>query len=202
MFVNVVLGGQSFQLPNTPADKERRKAFFAALTTKPAYADWRPGAPIPEDLDAGLLLKPEEYQLLDSLQITGGKRLIELSNELPRFFESLPVCAGDTSMMLKRECDIAYYVLWSVLYKMQLQNQDARTENAKKHAMGLTKMAAHEDILAGLDGIHKDPPEGFDAVAILRLFTRPAHPALQRLPGNLTEADVRKMFTLRGVPPP
>lgn len=202
MFVNVVLGGQTFQLPNAPADKERRKAFFAALTTNPAYADWRPGAPIPADLDAGLLLKPEEYRLLDSLQITGGKRLIELSNELPRFFESLPVCAGDTSMMLKRECDIAYYVLWSVLYKMQLQNQDARTENAKKHAVGLTEMAAHEGILTGLDGLQKVPPEGFDAVAIMRIFTRPAHPALRRLPGNLTEADVRNMFTLRGVPPP
>lgn len=199
MFTNIVLGGSSFQIPSTDADKRRRRTFFAEVKENPAYVTYRPttGSVPPRGVDTSILLKPEEYALLDALHIQGN-RIVELSNELPLFFDVLPTCSSDTSMMLKGECDVAYYVLWSVLYKMQLQERDQVAQDLKtKHAVGLTEMAVHSDIVGGLDQLQESPESPMDTMAILRLFTRPAHPSLARLPGKLTTEDVKDMYTLR-----
>lgn len=199
MFTNVVLGGSNFQIPSTDADKRRRRAFFAQAKLNPAYVSYRPtkGSVPPKGVDSSILLKPEEYALLDALHIHGD-RLVELSNELPLFFDALPTCSSDTSMMLKGECDVAYYVLWSVLYKMQLQERDRIDQDLKtKHAVGLTEMAVHSDTVRGLGRLQESPESPIDTVAILRLFTRAAHPSLARLPGKLTTEDVLNMYTLR-----
>lgn len=201
MFAEVTLAGRPFQIPNTAADKDRRRAFFLEkVKANRGYVDYRPskGTKAPAGVDSKYLLKDEEYALLDALSIQGD-RIIELSNELPLFFEVLPTCSGDTSMMLKRECDVAYYVLWSVLYKMQLQDRDVRRTNMKeKHSVGLTEAAVHASLVDGLDGVLVTPKtDQIDPVAILRLFTRPAHPSIARLPGKLTTEQVQEMFTLR-----
>lgn len=201
MFANVTLAGKTFQIPATAADKDRRKVFFLSkVKENRSYVDYRPSktSRIPAGVDSRFLLKPEEYALLDALGIQGD-RIIELSNELPLFFEVLPECSNDTSMMLKRDCDVAYYVLWSVLYKLQLQERDFKITNMKtKHDIGLTEAAVHASIINGLDNVLTTPEDGLiDPVAILRLFTRPAHPAIAKLPGNMTTVDVEEMYTLR-----
>ena len=113
--VAVSLSGRSFFINYDKAARARRKTIFtssgSSSTTK---------------------LTDEEEELLETVGIVDETR-DSLKTYLPDFFNALPSCQNTTTMMTSRKCEIAYYVMWSVLLKarqdVQRKIDDARVAN-------------------------------------------------------------------------
>lgn len=115
-------------------------------------------------------LKEDEKTILKALGFD-YELLCQLGPYLPTFFDSLPSCSTDTAMMLKHECETAYFVLWSVMFKAQdaLRNRIKAEPNDKfMHDIesGLARQTTH-----GLFELHKKPHVAFSEKDVLRLFT-------------------------------
>ena len=107
----IKLAGRVYYIDYDSAARDRRKAIF--------------------EQGADLQLTDQENDLLTSVGIQNETR----KNLLPYlydFFESLPNCQTSVKMMTSRECEVAYYVMWSVLMK------------------------ARQDVQRNIDAAHKD----------------------------------------------
>jgi len=106
----VTLSGRSFYIDYDKAARTRRKAFFTGNPTSETLTD-------------------TENELLATVGIVDETRE-SLKTYLPDFFNALPSCQNTTTMMTSRKCEIAYYVMWSVLLKarqdVQRKIDDAR----------------------------------------------------------------------------
>lgn len=90
----VMLNGNSYNINQTAADRIRRTLYFRNGSTA---------------------LTADERRLLDDL---GVDSIMEqaLRIQLPSFFEQLPGCQSNTSLVLAKNCQIPHFVLWSILF--------------------------------------------------------------------------------------
>jgi len=90
----VILNGRPYNINITPADRIRRTLYFQNGSTQ---------------------LTADERTLLDDL---GFDPILELSlrTHLPDFFNQLPKCQSNTSLVLDNSCQIPHFIMWSILF--------------------------------------------------------------------------------------
>ncbi len=135
-------------------------------------------------------LKQEEIKILKALGFDRDL-LGKLGDYLPEFFDSLPSCSTDTAMLLKKDCETAYFVLWSVMFAAQT----ALAERLKAQP----SVAFLPDVQAGvtrqttqsLFELHKKEDVSFDADILKQLFTLGFD-----VGAEFSESDIRALFSL------
>lgn len=98
----ITLGHESFTVPTSKQDSLRRQQYF------------RTGS--------GSLTKEEEA-ILEALGIDESMQQ-SLRPYMSDFFDALPDCSSDTSLILNKKCEVPYYVIWST----QFANRQALME--------------------------------------------------------------------------
>lgn len=114
-------------------------------------------------------LKTEEIDILRALGFD-YELLRELGPHLGAFFDSLPSCSTDTSMLLKHECETAYFVLWSIMYKAQAALQ-ARIPKKPAFLEEDAGFYMARQTAQSLFDVHRDTRSKLDPKDILKLFT-------------------------------
>jgi uncharacterized low-complexity protein len=121
-----------------------------------------------ESKDATLTI--DEINILKALGIYGNG-LKSLAPYMSTFFESLPNCSSDTNLMLKKECDTAFYVLWSVLFAAQQRAEKALQENKNTHDyLSDIDMAQTGAIVTSIDTLFPEK-RTFSSKDIMKIFT-------------------------------
>jgi hypothetical protein len=116
----IEIGNKSFDIGQTLEDNRRRKIYFD-----------NPGT-----LIDGLTL--QERELLKTLGID-SKQEQALKQYLPAFFEALPTCQTSSSLYLRKECEIPYFVLWSTKFA-DYTNTKARLDTIKQQDTSRTDL--------------------------------------------------------------
>ena len=93
-------------------------------------------------------LTENEEDLLKAIGITNETRG-ELLPYLADFFNSLPSCQSSSQMLTNRRCEIAYYIMWSVLLKARQATQQ-KIDN--QHKAGITDLDTHQ-VAASVDAM-------------------------------------------------
>ncbi len=106
------LANKSFTLDTSEIDNARRKTYFRTF-------------PHPT-----VDLTPTESEILAALGIDEETKL-SLRTYLGKFFEELPYCQSDASLILNQRCEIPYYVIWSTQLAAQKTLNDRITENQR-----------------------------------------------------------------------
>ena len=106
----VKLSGRSFYIDYDKAARARRQAVFSSKSSSENLTD-------------------SENELLETVGIVDSTR-DSLKSYLPDFFNALPSCQSTTTMLTNKRCEIAYYVMWSVLLKAR-QDVQRRIEQAR-----------------------------------------------------------------------
>ena len=181
MSVTIYLANKGFSLPVGRLDSARRKAYFA----NPA--------------DPKSQLVPEEIEILTALGINLGepKALEALKPYLAQFFDQLPQCQSDSSVILSKECEVVHHVLWTTLFNARNRSDIAHKLNwEKKKPLADLSTAINDSVLNDLQ------PRREDVNDIDRLFTLllkgaevPAVAAVA-VPAASQTFDVNKLFTL------
>jgi hypothetical protein len=230
MRTSIQIAGKVFFLDTDSAAIGRRKRFFEALekdndvlkrlpgiTDEANLVEVKPGEASPAEanseeadltendveseanVDKVDTLTTDEINILKALGIH-GEILKSLAFHMPTFFESLPKCSSDTNLMLKQECDTAFYVLWSVLYRSQKQTEEAVKENKDKHEyQSLTDMAQTDAIVTSIDTLFPQK-RTFSASDITKIFTVSGNPggeAFMELLTLVAHVSERKPLTSR-----
>ena len=105
----VRIGKDSFPLSNTLKDRVRREGYF------------RNGS--------GYLL-PEEQAILKTVGIDDRLKGM-LRPYLAEFFEKLPQCQTDTSLVLSKECQVPHHVVWSAFFDSHTRSKNVLLHNHK-----------------------------------------------------------------------
>ena len=106
----VRVGKKSFPLSNTLEDKVRRERYFK---------------------DGSGELMPEEQAILDTIHVDDRLRGM-LRPYLAEFFEKLPQCQTDTSLVLSKECQVPHHVVWSALFDSHARAKNVLLHNRKQ----------------------------------------------------------------------
>lgn len=184
---NTILKSITSTISNTSLDKNGIVKIFVGSNEKYSKPLGEVNIPVTnssaatgEDEEAGneetteiktLFLKPEEITILQTLGFD-YELLRELGSYLPTFFDNLPSCSTDASMLLKHECETSYFVLWSVMFKAQARLQERMKENVSKSKFlpdiesGMARQTTQS-----LFDLHKKPKTQFNEKDILTLFT-------------------------------
>ena len=126
------MSGRVFYINYDEASQDRRKGIFESESTDK--------------------LTDDEEKLLATVGIVDATRK-NLNPYLYDFFEALPDCQSTTQMMTSRQCETAYYVMWSVLMKARQDTQrNIDTANKEGH-MPECEMYQTEARLAALSKI-------------------------------------------------
>lgn len=165
----VQIANQSFLIGYDADDDMRRKNYF------------RDGS--------GQGLTEQEANLLVAL---GFDKLLEkaLAPQMPQFFMDLKQCSSDTSMHLRKECELPYFVIWSALFHNQKETRRRLDDNMKaQQGMSDLDDAMTRALLNELKKKQTDP--------IIQLFS------LILLPERGTQHKnvVDELFTLMLIPP-
>ena len=167
MSVTVYLANKGFTLPVGRLDDARRKAHFA----NPA--------------DPKNKLLPEEIEILTSLGIneTEAKPLYPY---LAEFFQMLPECQSDASVILSKECETIHHVLWTILFNARNRSKTAYNLNkATKKPLADLSVAINNSVLKDLQ------PKREDINDTDRLFT-----LLLKTPDIPVTVTADRLFTL------
>jgi hypothetical protein len=123
----IQLYGKSFSIGFSDTDDSRRKKFFKEGSGN---------------------LTPQEKALLISI---GVDAMLETSLKpyLAQFFSTLQTCSGDASLVLSRNCDIAYFVLWSALFHNHAE-VERRVKGTKRAVIDDLDLAQDQAIISGL----------------------------------------------------
>jgi hypothetical protein len=171
----IQLYGKSFSIGFSDTDDSRRQKFFKEGSGN---------------------LTPQEKALLVSIGIDS---MLEnsLKPYLAQFFSTLQTCSGDASLVLSRNCDIAYFVLWSALFHNRAE-VERRVKTAKRAVIEDLDLAQDQAIIAGLKPYVPPPvPKSklgdeekdiFKALFTLMILGQDGTPA-----GNAT---INELFTL------
>jgi len=88
----------------------------------------------------GAELTGDEKELLETIGITDTTREA-VKPYLPDFFNALPSCQSTTTLMTSRKCEVAYYIMWSVLLKAR---QDVQRKIDTARVAGLSDKAVYQ----------------------------------------------------------
>lgn len=105
----VRLGKDSFPLSNTLEDKVRRERYFKNGSGE---------------------LTAEEQAILKTVGIDDRLKGM-LRPYLAEFFEKLPQCQTDTSLVLSKECQVPHHVVWSALFDSHTRAKNVLLHNRK-----------------------------------------------------------------------
>ena len=133
--VPVKLAGRDYYIDYDGPAQCRRKAVFCG--------------------DATVALTDQEDNLLKSIGIEGETRQ-NLAPYLYDFFEAVPNCQTTTQMLTSARCEVAYYVMWSVLLKAR---QDVKRKIDEGHKNGMSDPETHQTA-ARIDAIGAKILEG------------------------------------------
>ena len=128
----VTLANQSYTVGTTAVDSERRRLYFQNPEAHPE------------------LLNAEERRLLTEMGIDETMENT-LKPFLAEFFDVLPKCQSDTSIVLSKDCEVPYYVLWSTKFAEHEHTLERIKENKKtsKTRMDL-RMAMDDSMIRNL----------------------------------------------------
>ena len=149
----ISITGRKYKINYDKANRERRAGIFSGTSTQS-------------------LAEPEE-EVLQALGIKDDTRK-ELSPYLADFFNSLPTCHSSTQMMTNRRCEIAYYVMWSVLLKARQATQKNIDDQAKS---GITDLDTHQiaasvDAMSAVSGSSDSSQNHKEHLQIIEIVTR------------------------------
>lgn len=153
-------------------------------------------------------LKAEERIILDSIGIDSILEK-QLASYLPEFFDSLPKCSTDTQMMLNKDCETAYYVLWATMYAAHKKLKERIQTDPHVYQPDIQSRQS-ETTVRSLFNLHPEPESTYDAAAIIGLFTRIREggfnaeqmEAIRQLfvrirnPGTITDSDITRILEL------
>ena len=198
MSVTVYLANKAFVLPATEGDISRRNAYFKNPT------------------DPRNQLKPEEDKILLALGIN-KEQAPNLTSYLAKFFEQLPKCQTDASIMLEKDCEVIQSVLWETLFAARSRSKVMYDDNWKtKKPWGDISVAINEQIISDLKPKPSAAPTDIDKLFTL-IFTEDVpveipQPSAPQLPSaeqltasiqsilpiqpNANDQAVNKLFTL------
>ena len=165
----VSLYGKSFTLGFSDAEHARRKNYFLK----------------------GLgSLTPQEKSLLVSLGIDD---MLEnsLKPYLPEFFSTLQTCSADPSLILSRNCETAYFVIWSAFFHNRKEVERRLKEGrVPPGPLSDEELAQDMAIIDGLKsrGVPESAKRGIVALFTL-MFVEPATTPVQR-------DTISRLFTL------
>ena len=123
----IKIHGRPFTIGFGEADDARRKAYFKnGIGT----------------------LTPQEKSLLVSL---GVDSMLEnsLKPYLAEFFSTLQTCSGDTSLVLSRDCETAFFVIWSALFHNRAEVA-RRMKNGKGGVVDDLDLAQDASFISGM----------------------------------------------------
>jgi hypothetical protein len=144
---DIRLMGRTYTIYYDQGSKDRRRAYFTQ--------------------GQGSLEQPEE-DILSNYGITGDARK-SVMMFLPEFFDALPSCTGTTQLLVNRRCEVAYYVLWSVLLKARQETQKVIDDNKKKDKLLDKDTYQMEERLRAFSGIKSSSGTSAELKAIAEL---------------------------------
>lgn len=165
--MSVQIGKYSFPLSNTLKDQVRRERYFK---------------------DRSGELTPEEQAILKTIGIDDRLKGM-LRPYLAEFFEKLPQCQTESSLVLSKECQVPHHVVWSAYF-----DSHARARNVLLHNRKL--FTPQMDIEDAVDtAVIEDMKAKIDADAdINTLFTLIFETS--RNSGRTEDSTVDRLFTL------
>ena len=106
----VTLANKSYTVGTTAVDSERRRLYFQDPAAYPH------------------LLNKEEKRLLTEMGIDCTMENT-LKPYLAEFFDVLPKCQSDTAVVLSKDCEVPYYVLWATKFAEHANTLERIKEN-------------------------------------------------------------------------
>lgn len=134
-------------------------------------------------------LTEQEEELMKAIGITGSTKT-ELMPYLADFFNSLPKCHSSSQMLTNSRCEIAYYIMWSVLLKAR---QATQKKIEADNDSGITdietqQIAASVDALSSIKGSpinnqnHREHMQIIDIVTRIETNLKEVKQAVDNLP--------------------
>jgi len=138
--VTVTLGNQSFNYSMSSEASVRREEYFA-----------NPNGPAK--------LVQNELEVLRALGIdTKALQVAPLRQYLARFFDKLPDCQSDTSLVLAKDCEVVHFVLWYTMFANRQNVEERLRENNNLYKPYADISAAlDQSIIDRLDGENPSP---------------------------------------------
>lgn len=149
----IQIGNKMFVISTSVEDNARRRKYFM-----------NPG-------DSAYSLTDEEQALLTAIGVDNIMEDI-LRPYLAKFFESLPRCKSDAAMYLSKECEIPYYVLWSIKFA---NRQETTRRIEERTVRSQSNIAAAET--AALVGDLKERKSVSDYTKLFTLINKKRIPA-------------------------
>lgn len=182
-FTTVTLGSKSYSLPIDTLYGTYRTDLFTA------YAPAETTLTHEQVLNG---LHPDERVILRDTGFDEPSFLKRYAIDMPKFFEALPKCTTDTSVMLHRECDASYFLIFALLH------QKAQ-EAAKPTGKPLTdlELLQKQAVLSSIRTKPKDQAIRNLVGKLIRIHTpgRGLGGVFGKPPTN-TDKDILEFFTL------
>jgi hypothetical protein len=112
------------------------------------------------------------------------------------FFESLPNCQSSMAVLSNKQCEVAYYVLWSVLLKAR-QDVQRKIDDAKKKSESEIKVQQYEARLKSMSMRNVVPYDGPKPCDISHDEHVEIEGLIKRLEGKLDSVK-QKVNTMKG----
>jgi hypothetical protein len=100
-----LLGPNTYNLPVGASDDEYRSQVFARLKAVPTEYDY-----------LIVLLTEDEQAILRDTGFIKRQFLIDHAQYMADFFKALPNCTTETSVMLNKQCDTSYFLIFALLH--------------------------------------------------------------------------------------
>jgi hypothetical protein len=123
----VKISNKAYSISQAISDRVRRRKYFTSYTS---------------DNESKNTLTDEELKLLKDLGLD-SKMINTLKLYLPTFFDNLYMCSSDASMVLHKNCNIPYFVLWSIMIANKQATDERLRENRFKESIHLLNVAKH-----------------------------------------------------------
>ena len=170
----ISLYGKPFSIGFSSNDDARRGAYFKSGTGN---------------------LTPQEKSLLLSL---GIDPILEnsLKPYLAEFFSTLQTCSSDASLVLSKNCETAYFVIWSAMFHNRAETA-RRLAEARGEVISDIDLATDASLISGLKPKKAPTVEELED-SISRLFTLMVVGMPRNAPENDgdLEDDITSLFTL------
>lgn len=159
--VSFLLANEAFTLGTSIGDSERRRRYYR---------------------DGSQQLTMEEKRILKSLGIDEEMEST-LAPYMPSFFDLLPKCNTDTNVLLSKDCEIPYYVIWSTLFANRASTETRiKINKNQKTPRTLFDVAQNSAFISELRTTEKQ--NNFHAVFTLI----PIHPETPSIPAEYIQA--------------
>jgi hypothetical protein len=169
----ISLYGKPFTIGFSSNDDARRGAYFKSGTGN---------------------LTPQEKSLLLSL---GIDTILEnsLKPYLAEFFSTLQTCSSDSSLVLSKDCETAYFVIWSAMFHNRAETA-RRLAEAKGEVISDIDLATDASLISGMKPKRAPTVEELED-SISRLFTLMVVDTARNAPEDDDGVDdITSLFTL------